>query len=448
MRAFHHAILVGLALSACAIHPRGEKEERDRAAEVGRGFEDSSEAPTLPADPLPEDYLRVAFYANAELRARYWEWRAALERIPQDASPPNPALNFSYLFGGPQMKAWDRTTLGLSNDPMTNLSGPSKLAAAGRRDLEEARAAGLRFEATKFKIQSRVLTRYVDLALHEVMIRTEEEDLALLSLAAEQVSAAVRSSAAPVADLLRAQSDRDLARNQLESLRGQHATLSAEMNALLGRAADAALPLPASMPPARALPATDTEILALAADRSPEIAALSREVAGREEALDLARKQWIPDFGLSFNLMGSVSRSLGGMVILPLRWAAIDGAIEEARANLRAAEAAREQVRRDLAASFVLDLYVLHSDERQADLFEHSLVPRAELSARAAGAGLAAGRGTILDVVRARRAALDAKLALAELRAQREKALVAIETWSALDVEALHPVRMGSLGAP
>jgi outer membrane protein TolC len=448
MRALTTAVLLGLALTACAIHPRGEKEERDRAAEAGREFENSDDAPTLPADPRPEDYLRVAFYANAELRARYWEWRAALERIPQDASPPNPALNFSYLFGGPQMKAWDRTTLGLSNDPMTNLSWPSKLAAAGRKDLEEARAAGLRFEATKFKIQARVLTRYVDLALHEVMIRTQAEDLALLSLVAEEASSGVRSSAAPMADLLRAQSERDLAKNQLESLRGQHATLSAEMNALLGRAADAALPLPASMPPLRPLPASDAEILALAADRSPELAALSREVAGRQEALDLARQQRIPDFGLSFDLMGSVSRSLGGMIVLPLRGEAIDGAIEEARANVRAAEAIREQNRRDLATSFVLDLYVLRSDERQADLFERVLVPRADLTARAAEVGLAAGRGTLMDVVRARRAALDARLALAELRAQREKALVAIETWSALDVEALHPVRMGSLGAP
>ncbi len=426
----------------------GFGEERDRAAAAGREIESSGAAPELPADPLPEDYLRVAFFANARLRARYWEWRAALERIPQEASPPNPALNFSYLFGGPQVKAWDRTTLGLSNDPMSDLPWPSKLATAGRKALEEARAAGLRFEAEKFRVQARVLTRYVDLALHEVMIRTQEEDLALLSLVAEEVASGVRSTGVPVPDLLRAQGERDLAKNQLESLRGQHATLSAEMNALLGRSADAPLPLPTSMPAPRPLPASDAEILSLAADRSPEIAALSREVAGKQAALDLARQQRIPDFGLSFSWMGSVSRSLGGMIVLPLRGEAIQGAIEEARANLRAAEAAREQVRRDLAASFVLNLYVLRSDERQADLFERVLVPRADLAARAADAGLAAGRGTLMDVVRARRAALDAKLALAELRAQREKALVAIETWSALDVEALHPVRMGSVGGP
>jgi outer membrane protein TolC len=389
----------------------------------------------------------VAFFANAELRARYWEWRAALERIPQEASPPNPALTFSYLFGGPSMKAWDRTTLGLANDPMSNIRWPSKLATAGRAALEEARAAGLRFEAAKFRVQAQVLTRYVDLAQHEVMIRLQQENLSLLSLAADAAGSRIRSSAEPLDALLSAQSERDLARSQMDSLHGQCATLSAEMNAVLGRPADSALPLPSSMPEPRPLPASDAEILSLAAERSPEIAALAREIAGKEEVLELARQQRIPDFGLSFDLMGSATQTLGGMVVLPLRLEAIHGAIEEARANLRAAEAIREQNRRDLATSFVLDLYVLRSDERQADLFERVLVPRADLTARAAEAGLAAGRGTLMDVVRARRAALAAKLALAELRAQREKALVAIETWSRLDVEALHPVSLGSASA-
>jgi len=440
MRRFSAATTLLLA-AACAVHPRGEREERDRADAVARELD--AEAPTLPDAPTLEDCLRVAFYANADLRARYWEWRAALERIPQEASPPNAVLSFSYLFGGPQMTAWDRTTLGIANEPGAMIPVPSKLATAGRRALEEARAAGLRFEAAKFGVQARVRTRYVDLALHAVMIEVQKESLDLLALAEGEAAARVRAGTAPMQELLAARSARDLAQSESESLHGQHATLAAEMNALLGRAADAPLPLPTAMPPSRELPGTDAEILALAGERSPEIAALSREVAGREEALELARAQRIPDFGLSFDVMGSATQSLGGMIVLPLRVEAIRGAIEEARASLHAAEAAREQARRDLAASFVLELYVLRNDERQAALFESVLLPRAELAARTAAATFAAGRGTASELVAARRTALDARLALAELRAQREKALVAIETSTKLDVEALHPVSLG-----
>jgi hypothetical protein len=46
-----------------------------------------------------------------------------------------------------------------------------------------------------------------------------------------------------------------------------------------------------------------------------------------------------------------------------------------------------------------------------------------------------------------RKTLLDARLTLAQLKSEREKALAAIETWSKLDVEALHPVKMGTGGS-
>src|SRR5205814_649911 len=93
------------------------------------------------------------------------------------------------------------------------------------------------------------------------------------------------------------------------------------------------------------------------------------------------------------------------------------------------------------AASFVLDLYVLRNAERQGAFFRDTIIPRAELLARTIEASLATGRTRVMDVVKAQRAVLDARLTSAMLRIEREKALVAIETWSAVDVETLHPVR-------
>ena len=111
-----------------------------------------------PLESTAGDYLQYAFLANADLQARYWEWRSAIERIPQDASFPNIAVPFSVLFGGGSMKLWDRLTVGLANDPMTNIPHPEKLRTAGRRDLEDARAAGERFIEAKFLLQGKVLS--------------------------------------------------------------------------------------------------------------------------------------------------------------------------------------------------------------------------------------------------------------------------------------------------
>src|SRR6516162_8630319 len=134
MRLFLYGLLaagVGI-FSGCALRPSGEDEERDRASKEGKAYEEKSEPPALSEKAGPDEYLAHAFLANAALETRYWEWRAALERIPQDSSFPNVAVSFSYMFSPEQMKAWDRTTPGVSNDPMSNIPFPTKLATAGR----------------------------------------------------------------------------------------------------------------------------------------------------------------------------------------------------------------------------------------------------------------------------------------------------------------------------
>ena len=432
------------ALAACVAHPAGEREERDRALEVGKQFDEQLAPPALPDNPSAEDYLHTAFFANAELQQRYWEWRSALERIPQDASPPNAALTFGYLFGDGQMKAWDRTTLGITNDPMTNVPLPSKLAVAGRRALEEARAAGLRFEAAKFRLQAEVLKTYYDLALHSELLRTQEAMLRVLEVAQASASAGTATGGSTAVDLVRAGTELELARNDLANLHSQLPPLAARMNALIGRPPDAKVPLPNELPEPRPLSASDEEIVHFAAQRSPELAALDRDIAGREEALELARKARLPDFNLSFSITGTISQMLGGMLVLPTRTEAIDAGIEQARDDLRAAQAARTQYSRDLTASFVLDLYVLRNAERQVALFREVIVPRAELLGQTSLSSLAPGRGRLVDALDSQRMLLDSRLTLATMRIEREKALTAIETWTELDVEALHPMAAGT----
>ena len=438
-----------LLLAGCALRPAGEDQERRNAEEAGRAWEKQplEAPPALPETPTLQDYLQHAFYANADLQRAYWQWRAALEQIPQDSSWPNIAVPFSVMFTKESMNLWDRTTLGLTNDPMSNIPYPGKLSTAGRRALEDARAAGARFEEAKFLLQGKVLSTYYDLALLAESIRIQEQNVDLLRAVARQSSGRLQTGGEGQQDLLRIQTELDLAQNDLENLRSQTPPLIARFNALLGRAATEPVPLPSALPAPRALPVPDDRLFQVAADRSPEMAALAREVAGRKEALDLARKAYIPDFGLSAAITGNVSQTLGGMIVLPTRLEAIKAGVEQARANLRAAEAARVQYGRDLTASFVLNLYVLRNDERQVALFEDVIVPRAQQAIKIAQSSYAAGRLSYQELLDAQRALLSAQLATAQLRTEREKALAAIETWSAVDVETFKPGRSAVRGA-
>ncbi len=441
------ASLAILSLAACAIRPAGEDEERSRAAEAGRPFTEPIEAPPLPERPGAEDYLRHAFFSNAELRERYWEWRAAIEQIPQDSSFPNAAVSFGYLFSSEKMKAWDRTTLGISNDPGTMIPFPTKLAAAGRRALEGARAAGLRFEAAKFRLQGRIWSAFLDLALLAETIRIQEERVALLRMAAGQAEARLGAGLSPQRELVEARAAAELGENDLRALRSKAPPAAAKLNALVGRPAEAPVPLPAALPSPRALPVADADLIRLGSERSPELGALARAVSGREEALGLAKQAYIPDFGLSFSVQGSIERMLEGMLTVPLRFEAIRAGIEQAQALVKAAEAAREQYARDLAASFVLNLAVLRDAERQAALFEGTILPLARQRIGLAGSAHASDRAGFADLLTAREALLDVRLARARLGIERERALAAIETWATVDVEAMPSAGLRSMGA-
>lgn len=436
-------LLLGGALAGCALRPAGEDEERARAASLGRHYEEPAQLPELGEKAGAEEYLQFAFLKNADLEARYWEWRSALEQIPQDSSWPNAAVSFGYMFGKGNMKAWDRTTLGFSNDPMTDLPFPTKLLAAGRIALENARAAGSRFEEAKFLLQGRVLTTYYDLALLGEELRIQRENVALLAQIVAQAEVRVRTGASGQQDLLKAQTESELAGNDLKNLESRVAPLVARMNALLGRSADAPVPLPATLPAPRPVPVTDADLIRIGSERSPELAALAREVAGRQEALGLARQAYIPDFGISLDLNGSIAKTIGALVTVPLRLEAIRGGIEQAKATLRATRAAQLQYGRDLASSFVLNLYVLRNDERQVALFEASILPRTRQTIEIAQTAYAAGRLGFIELLDAQRTYLEVRLTLAQLRMEREKALAAIETWSAVDVEV-----MGSRRSP
>jgi hypothetical protein len=57
-----------------------------------------------------------------------------------------------------------------------------------------------------------------------------------------------------------------------------------------------------------------------------------------------------------------------------------------------------------------------------------------------------AGRIPFVELLDTQRTLLDAWLALAQLRTEREKALAVIETWSAVDVEAMRATPLGGGG--
>ncbi|HKS15783.1 MAG TPA: TolC family protein, partial [Planctomycetota bacterium] len=266
-------------------------------------------------------------------------------------------------------------------------------------------------------------------ALLAESIRTREADAALLAQIVDATEARVRAGAAPQQDLLKARTQRDLARNRVESDRAKVPGRRAALNALLNREPLAALELPGKFPPPRALPGTDSEVLDRLAVRNPELEALARDVRARKEAVTLMRQEYLPDFGLGVSGdAGGMARSIMGMLTAPfVRYPAIEASIAQAKAELEMARAARRQLEHDFKAKAVLLLYDFRNADRQAALYEASILPQADMVVEAARASYAAGRIPAVELLDGRRMRLEVRLMQAELRAEREKLLAELE---------------------
>ena len=432
---------LGLLLGGCVLAPKGLTEEQARLDAAGAPYEqphDQRQLPELPPEPAWQDLLHRAFLANGDLEAAYFEWKAALARVQMAAGYPNTnlSLGFEYMFSAERMKSWDRSTFSAQPDPMQSLAFPTKVAQAGKRALEQARATGFRFAAKKFDIQRKVLEQYLDYALMAEKLRIQQSNVSLLQLLTETATSRVRAGGNQQ-DLLKAQIQQRLAENELATMQSQLHAMRAMLNGMLARPADAPLPVPRTLPAPRPLPADDATLIAVAVDANPELAALARDVAGRKDAIELARMQYIPDINPIAGFTGNISQFAGAMVTVPMAIPMIRGQIKETKAMLAATEAMARQTRSERGASFVAALVAIRNAERQTHLLEQIILPKAEQVLTSSRQAYATGSISFIELIDTQRTLLEVRQMIAETKIAREKQLAEIESLAGVDIETL-----------
>lgn len=443
---------VPLALSGCVLAPPEIVEEQAKLATTGATFEtpqELRELPELPLRPSWQDILFRAFLANGDLESAYFNWKGALIQVNQAAAWPNSrvALGYSYMFSRENMKAWDRMTISAGFDPSMNFQLPIKVEAAGRVAFEAAREFGERFRVAKFDLQRRVLNAYLNLSLAAERARIERDNVNLLKQLS--ASAAARAQAgAPLQDLLKVETDSELAKNNLRNLEAEVRAARSVLNGLLARDANAPLEV-ASLPPPRSVVRDDALLIAIAVDRNPELAALARQVAGRQNAVELALLAFLPDISPNFSVNGSISQTVAAMVMLPTTLPQIQAAIDNAEAMVRSSQAVIRQTEKDRAASFVAALYFMRNAERQTSFFHRRLTPLVEQLLNSSREAYAAGTVGFADLIDSKRTYINIRRLVAEARIERERRLAELEALAGVDIETLgRPALIATIEPP
>jgi outer membrane protein TolC len=434
------AWVVVAAPGGCVLAPSGHGQQQRALSVASAPYAKpyaQRQLPDLPDEPSWQQVLQRAFLANGELEAAYHEWAAAVYRIDQDAAWPNASVEvgFSYMFSDQNMKSWDRTALsaGFAGNA---LALPFKTQQAGKVALANAQAAGQRFLARKFEIQRQVLQAWIDYALMAERVRIARDNVELWRLVVETARGRVGAGGMQQ-DLLKADVELSRAEDELRSMEAQLPQMQAILNSMLGRTAAAPLAPPRQVPAARAIAADDARLIEVAVARNPQLGELARQVQGREDAVELARMMYIPDISPMAAITGDVSKMLGAMVMLPTNLPAIHSEVRQMRAMLAATEAMLRQATLDRSGQFVAALYALRNYERQAALFEQRIVPASQRVVELSRQSYANGGVAFVELIDSQRMLLEARLALAEARAGRERRLAELEALAGVDIETL-----------
>jgi outer membrane protein TolC len=354
---------------------------------------------------------------------------------------PDPTLMLGQFLRTPETRVGPQTT---SLSLQQRLPWFGKLDEKGKVAAKEAAWRAEMVAAARADVVRQVKLAYYDLAFTDAAIALTEEELELLSHFEDLAQARYSQGVGLQQAVIKLQAEITRYQNRLEQLRARRVDAEATLNSLLDRPAATALPVtPAT---ARPEPALILESLYEVANRqSPEMKAAFLRIEQEEKRIDVARKEYWPDFtvGLGFtNVLGR--RDPAGLaapppangkniwnitvgVNLPIGRRKRDAAVLEATESLLASkESYRDQWNR-LEAAIRATAFRLETVDEQIDLYESTLLPQAEQSLAASEAAYSTGEIGVLDLLDSERVLLDVRLGLAQLTSEYMKALAEME---------------------
>ena len=243
----------------------------------------------------------------------------------------------------------------------------------------------------------------------------------------EVAKARFAAGLAPEQDVLQADVERTMLRQQALALRRQQLAVQAAIDALLNLPGDAALPAPGPLPAAGTLPPLHA-LTRFALERHPSLRALHLKEREAHEQETLAKKARFPNFRVSagYNSMWdsvAMRPMIGVSINVPLDQGRRRAEIDAARAGARRAAQLLTASRADLGGR-IAAAYAAVAEERQSvRLYRDQLVPLARATLAVSRSEYASGRSSFLYLIDAERRLLDAELGLARTRAGLDRSL-------------------------
>jgi len=375
--------------------------------------------------------IAEAMVNNPEIRATVFEMDETEARVPQEKGLPDPEFTFmqenmpDFKFNEAMFSRFEL---------MQMIPFPSKLGT--QSDLAWIRAEHSHHDHLEKinEVVARLKEAYYELWLVQQNLVLGRENERLMAQFYKIASTRYGVGSVPQQDVLKAQVELSMIRNDLLSLRQKELSAKAMLMAILNRAPSDTVGF-AIIPEEVRFEANLDSLLALAPHNRPMIIHDSLGIAEGEAMLSLAKEEYLPDLKLGVERITSPSGAqegwsfIAGISIPFAPWSLGKGGgrVDEANATISKATA-RYQASRAMLSARVKDLfYKVQSAKAQLATFRGAILPQAQQSLTASSTAYQTGQTDFLMFIDAYRTSVQLMREYFMVRMTFDQSVAALE---------------------
>ncbi len=385
------------------------------------------------------DLLAEAERNHPALRAAANLVDAKRARIPQARALPDPQLSIGYM-GDPtpfKTQAGDPSSyrqFGL----MQEFPYPGKRELRGKIAEKDVDAERWNLEAARRRIRAEVALAYYELFGVDKALEITQKNKELLEKLARITEERYKVGKGLQQDVLRAQVEVSRILQRLTVLGQRRRTLEAQLNSLLVRPPESPIG-PLAPVEKSAFAYSLEELLQKAVDNFPEIRRQEELIEQTQLAVNLARKNYYPDFSVGWDYQNRPDfpemYGLRFTVNLPVFYRSKQRqAVGEASASLAAARHEREAVRTNLFFQVKEQYLMAKTSEELLQLYSKAIVPQSALALESGLAAYQVGSLDFLSLISNFTSVLEYEISYYEELANYQKALARLEEITGIEL--------------
>jgi cobalt-zinc-cadmium efflux system outer membrane protein len=395
-------------------------------------------APEELRDAQLQELIAEAARNNPEIRAARNEREAALYRVPPAGALDDPMLEAGVINAPLASQTFRREDMTMK---MLGLS--QKFPFPGKRDLrqdvaaKDAESVAFAYQETVNRVVRDVKTAYFELAFIAESARLVEKNKQVLEQFLKISESRYAVGQGNQADVLKAQTQLTRMVDELIKLARERLAIEAELARALGRGSEAGAPAPATLRLGEA-PLQLEALRETALRERPQLLGMSSLVDRSGKALDLARKDYYPDFDVKFSY-GQRDKTLDGMsrddmvsvtvaINLPVwRESKRDPRVAEAIAMRDQATDMYQAQQNEVSSKLRQQVANAEQSLQSARLYETGILPQARLAVESSLAAYRVNRVDFLTLLDNQMTVLNYEISYASALSNYNKALAEID---------------------